>query len=373
MTRKTDRLLLIKNMIAPFRDISWSRLQPAYLIYRYRYLFAFILIGFASILLELLLVYGVMPASWPWLARAIPAFLVGLVFSFLLNSFVNFKVPKRYLYRTFLWFTLISTLSFTLNMASVYVFKQMLGPAYGQLRLISSGLFFGIAYVLHRRLTFENARDFGLAVYTTASQDLEETYARIGAHCDFLHADIVDETMCPGCEPVCIEKLDQMRSLWRQVPLCLHIMSRTPRKWAEKAWDKADWFLFHADIDDDLIGLIEECRHRGKQVGIVWHQAAAKVSLLPYLPHVDFVMVLAVAEPGRSGQPIVSEALDMVSYFERLRSRYGYHLMVDGGVTTKNTSKIPAKYIVAASAVLRAQNPINVAHALMTGGRFEGE
>ena len=44
------------------------------------------------------------------------------------------------------------------------------------------------------------------------------------------------------------------------------------------------------------------CRERGCKVGVVWHHTINMQQLLPYLPHVDFLTVLGIDRPGRSGQ-----------------------------------------------------------------------
>ena len=61
----------------------------------------------------------------------------------------------------------------------------------------------------------------------------------------------------------------------------------------------------------------------------------------------------------------------MTAALDEMRGRYGYQVMFDGGVNLTTIGRIRAKYIVAASAVLRAQDPVRLAHSLRTGGRYE--
>ena len=148
-------------------------------------------------------------------------------------------------------------------------------------------------------------------------------------------------------------------------------MSFYPRHWAQQTWDDVDWYLFHVNAHDDLSRLILECRLRQKRVGVVWHTSAELGMLLPYLPHVDFVMVLGIAQPGQSGQPVLEEAIEMAAMLDRLRDRYGFEVIFDGGVNAATITRIRAKYVVAASAVLRAASPIRSAHCLQTGAKYE--
>lgn len=342
----------------------------SYLLYRYRYLACFTVIGLASILLELALLRFLVPGTWSRAAACGTTFVVGMLFSFSLNAFFNFHVPWKYLKRSFAWFAAISTLSFTLNMVSIHVFHGIFGASYENLRLASAGILFWVGYRLHRRFTFDMAKNFGLAVYASEAEDPWKLFDAVGRNCDHVHIDLIDETMSPVAAPVCLAHIRTARLLWPGCPVALHVMSRLPRQWIEATWDQVDWYLLHIEAEDDLFDLVFQCRLRGKKVGVVWRPGFDPAGLLPYLPHVDFVMVLGIREPGRSGQMMCPEALDVVSTVSSLRGRYKYEVMFDGGVKTSNVADIPARYIVAASAVVNADNPIAAANMLRSAALF---
>lgn len=342
----------------------------AFLVYRYRYLAVFAAIGFVSILLELFLVH-LMPADMPWTVRAGLAFIAGLVFSFALNARLNFDVPRSHLKATFGRFALVSTLSFGLNLLAISVLRLWLAQDYASARLVSSAALFLLAYRLHRLFTFDLTRNFGVAVYASAAERPSRIFAKIGRNCDHVHVDLVDETMNPAAAPVELGHLDQVRRLWPGIPVCLHVMSHTPAYWMCRAWDRVDWVLFHVGGSDDLFDLIAESRLRGKKVGVVWHVSNALTDMLPYLPHVDFVMVLGIAQPGKSGQKLLEEAVAVAETLDGMRPRYGFEVMFDGGVSVATLPRIRAKYIVSASAVLRATDPIRASHTLRTGARYD--
>ncbi|MEX2187088.1 MAG: GtrA family protein [Pirellulales bacterium] len=352
--------------IRALRHRGWT-----YVFYRYRYLAYFTLIGFASILIELALMRYVWPRSWSWPVASTNAFLVGMCLSFVLNAALNFRVPWSHLLRTFGWFAAISGLSFALNMAVVRWAASIVGDHYGLLRLGTAGVLFLIGYSLHRQFTFDMARNFGIAVYANAAEDVHGAFARVGRNCDHVHVDLIDETMLPSASPVRLSKLDEVCRLWPNTPVSLHVMSRYPRHWVERTWNYVDWYLLHVDAQDDLWELIFDCRQRDKRVGLVWRDGNSLASLMPYLPHLDFVMVLGIRQPGVSGQPMCPRALEVTATLDRLRVRYGFDVMFDGGVKETNVGDIPAKYVVAASAVLQAKNPIDVAHRLRTGAKYE--
>lgn len=342
----------------------------SYLIYRYRYLACFTVIGFTSIVVELLLHRLVLRPLLPAAPALVISFLAGMVLSFALNAIVNFRVPRGYLLRSFAWFALISTLSFLLNMGVILAIGDLFAATPGALRLSSAGLLFGIGYALHRRYSFDQARNFGLAVYACEAEDVQSLYDKVGRNCDHVHIDLIDSTMTPKPSPVRLEKIDEARALWPDRPFAMHVMSRTPRVWVEKLWDKIDWFLFHIEAEDDLHELMFECRKRGKKVGVVWRPGMSLGALLSYLPHVDFAMVLGIREPGRSGQQMQPEAIEVVAALDEMRDRYDFQVMFDGGVKTTNVMNIPAKYVIAASAVIGAANPVYAAHVLRSAARF---
>ena len=358
-----------KGLAAAVGDWTRARRQAlrgraiSYYVYRHRYLACFTVIGLASILLELT-VLGWLPANWAWPVRMAVAFIVGLAFSLGMNVTVNFHVPRRYLLRTSAWFAGISLASFLLNAVIIDFLQSSTTVPYGRLRLGISGVLFLVAYSLHRKYTFSQSRNFGIAVYASEQENVGGIFERVGHCCDHVHVDLVDTTVNAAAAPVCLAKIDEARRQWRGYPVCLHLMSRHPGKWLPQVWDRVDWVLLQCDSDDNLMELLFECRLRGKRPGIVWHQSSPPSDLLPYLPHVDFVMVLGIAQPGQSGQTLSPQGLAVAQALESMRSQYRFELMFDGGVKTTNIEAIPGRYVVSASAVLDAPEPITAAHYL---------
>ena len=355
-------LRVVSAPTSGWRQSLWRRPLFHY-VFRYRYLACFTLIGLLSILLELAVLYA-LPNSWPFSGQVVLAFVVGMTLSLVLNVKANFHVPRQYLLRTSAWFVAISVASFILNSGVVNFLHATTDLAYSSLRLGTSGLLFALAYTMHRTFTFDQSRNFGIAVYASENEDVAKVFETIGHHCDHVHVDLVDETILPTAARVRLDRIEEVRRLWSGYPVCLHVMSRHPRQWCERTWNQVDWYLLPCDADDDLMELIFECRFREKKVGVVWHGDAPLGDLLAYLPHVDFVMVLGIAQPGKSGQTLSERGLAVAQTLERMRPLYHYDLMFDGGVKATNVSQIPGRYIVSASAVLNAARPSAAAHSL---------
>lgn len=344
-----------------------------WIAWRYRYLAGFILFGFLSIVLETVLVVGVFPENWPHSVTSIVAFLAGMVFAFYMNARFNFRVSREYFLRTFFWFAVISTFSYLLNLTAAAYLNLVAWTSYPWSRFLTAGCLFMIAYYLHRRITFRRtARNLGLAIYARAEDEVAGSFARVGDQCDHVHVDLVDASFDPEAQPVDVGKIAEARRLWAWQPVCLHVMSKKPTHWIEQSWESVDWILIHVDIAEDVMSVLARCRQLGRRVGVVWHQRIDLAELMPYLPHVDFVAVLGIAQPGRSGQTLTEESLQMAALLKDLAPRYGYELIFDGGVSTDNVDRIPAQIIVSCSHVLQSENPIHAALALRSGGTGGG-
>lgn len=341
----------------------------AFLVYRYRYLALFTLFGFLSVFTEVAIAQWAMPTTWPFLARTTPAFLTGLGLSFVLNATLNFRVPRQYLVGTFVRFSAVSVASFCVNLAAMNLFQQWWGWPYAPSRFVCAATLFLLAYTIHRHLTFERARNFGIAVYASSSERVHRIFHKVGRSCDHVHIDLIDDTLGPRADTVDLRQISRARRLWPGVPFALHLMSKTPSRWLPQTEAAIDWYLFHLNIEEDLLALLAWCHLRGKKAGVVWHQNDTLESLYPYLPHVDFVMTLGIAEPGRSGQPLNPLALDVTDMLDRLRTRYNFELMFDGSVNAATAERIRARYLVAASAVLHASRPAEAIFSIKAGAR----
>lgn len=219
------------------------------------------------------------------------------------------------------------------------------------------------------------SRQLGVAMYATPSEDVVGIRRKVGGHLDHIHVDLVDATVNAAAEAVDLRRLAEARRCWPGRPVCLHVMSQRPRDWVERTWEQVDWYLLPCDSQDDLGMLIADCRSHGKRMGIVWQHGASVEQITPFLPQVDFVMVMGIARLGESGQTLCEASLKAADAFDRLRSRYPFELMFDGGVSTQNAARIPGRYLVSASGVLASPAPKASAEALRwsqfsaTGGR----
>jgi ribulose-phosphate 3-epimerase len=344
------------------RTLSW-------LAWRHRYLGMFIIIGFLSICLEVGIVSGLVGLyGVPTLWASVIGFVTGVVFAFLGNYYLNFRINSQKLWRTLTFFSAISVFSYSINIYASNFLHVINWQSYPLARFLTSGCLFFIAYSLHRRITFRSAaKNFGLAIYVSRSSDINAIFQRVGEYCDHIHIDLVDETMKDDAEEIDLCVIKKARKFWTWQPFMVHIMSKSPYHWVRECIDDVDVVLVHIDSDDNIYQIIAECRSKQKKFGVVAHSSVDLADLLPYLPHVDYVLVLGIEKPGHSGQTLMPQAINMAHTLALLSRRYNYNLIFDGGVTLQNVNNIPAEYIVSSSAVLRNENPVRACLSLMTG------
>jgi ribulose-phosphate 3-epimerase len=345
------------------RFVLWS-------VWRYRHLAVFVLVGFLSLVVEGALLLLAIPREWSFGSRCLLGFAAGMLFAAVANARFNFQVPGRQFLRTLGIFCLISLLSFALDTGITVAAHLTDYVEYSIARFVTAGCLFGIAYFLHSRFTFRRfCRRFGLAVYPTSASAVTASYRLLGDFVDHVHLDIVDSTFNPEAAPVDVPAMQLARQMWAWQPLCLHLMSARPLSWLKCCLRVADWVVIHLNIEDDPLEVIGFCRRHNRRVGVAWQHGMPLSQIMPYLPHVDFVLVLGVAVPGRCGQELLDEAIGAASSLVAMERRYGYKVIFDGGIKPENIEKIPARYLVAHSGVFNAERPLRAALTLMTGNR----
>lgn len=124
------------------------------LLERYRNFLLYGVIGGGAVLVDLALywllqsMFGVPPIA----ANAISTG-TALIYSFLVNSFVNFKVWNRILLR-FLSFSLVSTCGFLVSTAMLLVFTESMGFDALLIKVLSLPVVLVVQFLLNSRITF---------------------------------------------------------------------------------------------------------------------------------------------------------------------------------------------------------------------------
>jgi ribulose-phosphate 3-epimerase len=340
-------------------------------LYRYRFLLIYIFIGGASLWIEILLLRGLHYLGLPFLAAMFLGLATGIIFAFWLNARFNFKVPIAKRRRAFAYFVLISAGSAVVN----FIFKQQLltwGWSYEGSRFVVSGLLFSVAYVFHRRYSFADRKQVGVAVYANGIEDIRGIRGKIGDFPDFIHVDLIDATYAPTSADVRSYRLETIRAYWPKRAIHVHLMTRQPLRWLPDVLPYADMVIVHHEIDDSLDEVLGAIHAAGRTAGLALQLSTPLVAAQPWLDRIALLMLLTIARPGSSGQHFQHEAaLARIEEINQWSQRRTFSLCVDGGVNEKNIHLLNVELIVSGSSVLGAADPSRQIMRLQTSSNYE--
>lgn len=296
--------------------------------------------------------------------------LFGLLTAFYLNIRFNFHISPAKRKKALTYFFVISIFSF---LVQFYIRNQLteLGISFQRSRFLISGLFFFFSYLLHRRYSFGDYKKVGVAIYADGVDDVQRIYNKISHVCDFVHIDIVDSTFKPDAPDVKAYKAEVVRAFWQQKPIDVHIMSTYPSRWLADLLPYVNTIYLHLRCNENLQDLLLQINEAGCNPGLVWVVGEKFELLEPYLPLIRNILILAIRQPGFSGQSFQIEALEMINTINAIPNRSEYTLCVDGGVNHSTVRYINSDSVVSGSYVLNAENPIKNIMILQTSAEYE--
>jgi ribulose-phosphate 3-epimerase len=345
-----------------------------YWIYRYRYLSLYIIIGLSSIIIEILVISLLNKIISSFLIKAVIGFVFSMGFSFILNSKLNFKVPKERNARTFRIFTIISVFAFSLNLLLIsFVLTKFLLLQYSIARFISAGIIFMVSYSLHRRFTFMDIKNVGIAVYLSESEDVRSIKNKISYYPDWIHLDLVDKTFNKSAKQVDISKGYESKKYWPRLKFMTHIMSKNPSQWIEKVAPFSDYIIIQLEIEENVDEIITNIRKLNKKPGLTLLPSTRLEDLNNYLGKVDIIQVLGIHNVGQSGQQIDESTITKLNELNRIKhqKKLKFDISFDGGVKFDNINKINAKYIVSGSTVLNSEESVKAIFTLKTSSKYQ--
>lgn len=338
-------------------------------IYRYRFLFKYILIGFFSIALELT-VLNLLNRNINFITAQVAAVSCSIIVAFLLNVRFNFKVPKAKRNKAFVFFVLISMLSFGLSFLLKRQLLQM-SISYELSRFFSSGGLFFVGYCLHRRFSFKEFKKVGVAVYAHGNEDIRGIWEKIKFVGDFIHVDIVDDTFKKDAPDPATYRLEAVKAYWPNKEIHCHVMSRNPSKWIEQVIEYVDTVIVHFEIDEDLGEMLEKIKSNGARAGVCLRIETPVEVVKPYIDRLDEIMLLAISIPGESGQMFSEESLARVEETNALDGREQIELCVDGGINERTVQLLEVEKVVSGSYVIGAKEPMQKIMQLQTSSQYE--
>ena len=341
-----------------------------FFLYKKKYLIIYIFIGLVSILLELFLRKILMRFNLNEIVYNYSPFLFGIIFAFYFNIRFNFSVPKIYLRRSLIYFFIISSLSLSLQ-KTVNTFITIEILDYNFQRLFFSGIFFLIGYFFHLAFTFKKIIKVGVAIYANGYEDLKKIKNKIKNYPDFIHVDIVDNTMKKTADIIDYSKLEEINSVWPNKEIHTHIMSKNPKYIIDKVYKFSKIIYIHYEIDEDIESIKNYIIKKNSIPGIVLHSINRYESLDTVIGNFKEVMILSIENPGFSGQKFNKNSFDLIDRIDKRKDRKKLSLLVDGGVNSKIIKKINCEKIASGSAVLSSKKPILEIMKLQTAFRYE--
>jgi ribulose-phosphate 3-epimerase len=353
------------SFLNPIHD---ARLKAS--IYRLRFLVVYVIIGFSSILIELIFRNYLIGLNLSDAFSTIFAITIGIIFAFFTNVKFNFKILSARRNRALIYFLLISFFSGALQFFLREYFS-FANNNYEMNRLLISSIVFTIAYMFHRKFSFRDFKKVGVAIYANGVEDFNNIHNLIGQYSDFIHVDIVDKSMSKNAEEVKAYRLETMKAYWPKTQVQTHIMSKTPSVWLKQIMPYSDVIYVHAECDENILDIFEEIKSYGKKPGLAMMLSTNVEDKIELLEVSEYVLLLTIANPGKSGQKFDLDGVSSIKKINSLPFRNQFSLCVDGGVNEDIIKLIEAEYVVSGSSVLKNSNPKRQIMRLQTQGRYD--
>ena len=159
-----------------------------------------------------------------------------------------------------------------------------------------------------------------------------------------MHCDIMDGHYVPNIA-LSLETAAAIRRAFPEVVLDVHLMTTNPEQYVDRLKALgADYVTFHCSATNFSYRLISAIHAAGMKAGIALNPSEGPEQLLPLLPFVDLVLVMAI-EPGFSGQKFIPHTMENVRYLAAKRRELGldFAISVDGGVTAQLARELREK------------------------------
>lgn len=202
------------------------------------------------------------------------------------------------------------------------------------------------------------------------SQLGNEANRALNAGADWIHLDIMDGHFVDNISigpAVCAS----IRNAVGSAPfLDAHLMIERPDHYFDR-FVKAGVNLIsvHVELADriDLMGTLAQIRQAGLKNGIVINPSTPFENLLPYLGHIDLLLVMSVV-PGFGGQAFMPQVLDKVrrAVEWRTTNKAEFLIEIDGGIdqtTAPQAIEAGVDVLVAGSSIFNAPD---IAEAINT-------
>ncbi|MCY3927043.1 MAG: ribulose-phosphate 3-epimerase [Acidobacteria bacterium] len=182
-----------------------------------------------------------------------------------------------------------------------------------------------------------------------------------------IHVDVMDGHFVPNLTfgpPVIADLAKRSR-----VGFDIHLMVANPEALIDRYLDSGPvWVSFHHEATPEPAHLAARIRGRDVGAGVAINPGTAVDELLPYLEHLDFVVLMSV-QPGFAGQAFQPDVLEKARELRAEIDARGLSTSIemDGGIKPGNLDEVAAAGVdvaVVGSGVFAAERPVEALAAL---------
>lgn len=181
-------------------------------------------------------------------------------------------------------------------------------------------------------------------------KNLRKSISSIPSSVQILHLDVMDGHFVDNITfgPHFVKVVRELTERYLDV----HLMIENPEKYYERFIESgATHISFHIETTKNPVILINRLKKRRIKVGMVLNPETKLEKIIPYLDHVDYVLVMSV-HPGFAGQNFLKYTLKKVKRLKMLRGNRKFKIEIDGGIndkTGKDAINAGADWIVSGS------------------------
>ena len=173
---------------------------------------------------------------------------------------------------------------------------------------------------------------------------------------DYIHVDIMDGKFVHNKTM----PFREMRHIYEYTSkrLDVHLMVEDPSKYIPLYAElNTEYITIHVEIEEDILKDLELIKSYSIKCGLAISPDTKVNELIPYLPYLDYVLVMSVC-PGKGGQEFILETEEKIKDVKALLNSYNIKAVVsvDGGINdiTKDKCK-EADILVAGSYIIKSE------------------